>query len=89
MPFPTPRDLPDPGIEPTALVSPALAGRLFTTVLPGKPLTFMSICYTAGPDYSIVNTHNDSKVYLRHLRLVGEECGAPKGCLNWTGSHNE
>ena len=24
------RDLPDPGIEPTSLVSPALAGRFFT-----------------------------------------------------------
>ena len=30
-PFPTPGDLPDPGIEPTSLVSPAWAGRFFTT----------------------------------------------------------
>ena len=29
--FPTPGDLPDPGIEPTSLVSPALTGRFFTT----------------------------------------------------------
>ena len=28
---PSPEDLPDPGIEPTSLTSPALAGRLFTT----------------------------------------------------------
>ena len=28
---PPPGDLPDPGIEPTSLMSPALAGRLFTT----------------------------------------------------------
>ena len=33
--FPPPRDLPNPGIKPA---SPALAGRLFTTMLPGKPL---------------------------------------------------
>ena len=33
LPFPPPVDLPDPGIEP---VSPALAGRFFTTELPGK-----------------------------------------------------
>ena len=39
-PFPTPGGLPDPAIEPTSLVSPALAGRLFTTVLPGKPTSF-------------------------------------------------
>ena len=32
--FPSPGDLPDPGIKPT---SPALAGGFFTTELPGKP----------------------------------------------------
>ena len=31
LPFPTPGDLRDPGIEPTSLMSPALAGRFFTT----------------------------------------------------------
>ena len=31
------RDLPDPGIKPTSLSSPELAGRFFTTVPPGKP----------------------------------------------------
>ena len=30
-PFPPPGDLPNPGIEPSSLVSPALAGRFFTT----------------------------------------------------------
>ena len=34
--FPSPVDLPDPGIEPTSPVSPELAGRFFTTVPPGK-----------------------------------------------------
>ena len=29
--FPSPGDLPNPGIEPVSLVSPALAGRFFTT----------------------------------------------------------
>ena len=33
LPFPTPRDLPNPGIK---LVSSALAGRFFTTAPPGK-----------------------------------------------------
>ena len=37
LPFPTPGDLPDPGVELMSLVSSALAGRLLTTVLPGKP----------------------------------------------------
>ena len=35
LPFPSPGDLPDPGIEPT---SPALAGRFFTTEPVRKPL---------------------------------------------------
>ena len=31
LPFLTPGDLPDPGIEPVSLASSALAGRFFTT----------------------------------------------------------
>ena len=31
LPFPAPGDIPDPGIEPTFLVSPELAGEFFTT----------------------------------------------------------
>ena len=34
MPFPTPGDLPNPGIELLSLASPALAGRFFTTAPP-------------------------------------------------------
>ena len=35
LPFPSPRDLPNPGVEPT---SPVLAGKFFTTQPPGKPI---------------------------------------------------
>ena len=31
LPFPSPGDLPDPGIKPASLMSPALAGGFFTT----------------------------------------------------------
>ena len=31
VPFPSPGDLPDPGIKPESLMSPALAGSFFTT----------------------------------------------------------
>ena len=31
LPSPTPGEMPDPGIEPASLMSPALAGRFFTT----------------------------------------------------------
>ena len=36
LPFPSPGDLPDPGVK---LMSPALAGGFFTTEPPGKPLS--------------------------------------------------
>ena len=41
----SPRDLPDPGIEP---MSPALAGRFFTTELPGRPLKVYQIINWLG-----------------------------------------
>ena len=37
LPFPIPEDHPDPGMKPTSPVSPALEGRFFTAVAPGKP----------------------------------------------------
>ena len=37
LPFPSPGDLPDPGIEPA---SPALAGGIFTTEPPARPTTY-------------------------------------------------
>ena len=37
LPFPSPGDLPDPGIKPT---SPALVGEFCTTELPGKLYIF-------------------------------------------------
>ena len=37
LPFPPPGDIPDSGIKPISPASPMLAGRFFTTELPGKP----------------------------------------------------
>ena len=36
VPFPTPGDLPNPGIKPESLAPPVLVGRFFNTVPPGK-----------------------------------------------------
>ena len=44
LPFPTPGDLPHPGVEPTSLASPTWVGSLFTTVPPGKPMTSLILC---------------------------------------------
>ena len=37
LPFPSPGDLPDPGIKLVSPVSPALTGGFFTIEPPGKP----------------------------------------------------
>ena len=37
LPCPAPGELPDPGIELSSLMSPALTGRFFTAEPPGKP----------------------------------------------------
>ena len=38
VPCPSPGDLPNPGIKPTSLMSPALAGRFFSTAPLRKPV---------------------------------------------------
>ena len=43
LPFPSERDLPDPGIKP---MSPAQAGGFFTTEPPGKPMTTLRMYQT-------------------------------------------
>ena len=60
--FPTPGNLPDPGIEPVSLVSPALAGGFFTTDLPGKPICVLSFMYT----HTHTHTHTLTYGILPH-----------------------
>ena len=43
LPFPIPGDPPDPGIKPTSLASPALAGGFFTTAPSGKPQSWTEL----------------------------------------------
>ena len=38
LPFPSPRDLPNPGIETAGLMSSAMAGKFFTSESPEKPI---------------------------------------------------
>ena len=40
LPFLPPGDLPNPGVEPASLASPALAGGFSATAVPGKPHVF-------------------------------------------------
>ena len=45
LPYPTPGDLPKPGIEHTSLMSLALAGAFFTAEPPGKPVLVIQLIY--------------------------------------------
>ena len=69
VPFPTPGDLPDPGIEPASLVSPALAGGFFTTVQLSSAaqsrLTLCSMdCSTPG-----LPVHHQSRNLLKFMSI--------------------
>ena len=50
--FPPPGDLPNPGIKPASLMSPALAGRFLPLIPPGKPIPFHPF-YSTG-SYSVL-----------------------------------
>ena len=76
--FPSPGDLPNPGIKP---MSPALAGRFFTTETPEKP-TICYICiyiHRGFPDSSVdkESTCNagDSRSIPGSVRSSGERIG--------------
>ena len=64
LPFPSPGDLPDPGIEPA---SPELAGGFLTTELPGKPslVVIISIIH-------ITHTYIYSSSESFHLCVITE-----------------
>ena len=62
LPCPPPGDLPDPGIEPASLMSPALAGRFFTTIAtweaPIRPVTYkLLLCHMCTDCICCVTVH--------------------------------
>ena len=67
--FPTPGNLPNPGIKPT---SPALAGRLFTTVPPGKPYSYHMTqgLKLLGIYPREMKTDSDSKIHANILNSL-------------------
>ena len=61
LPFPSPGDLPNPGTEP---VSPALAGRFFTTEPPGKPLYSLYLLFS-------LEVYTDLSVHMKSFPFLG------------------
>ena len=76
MAFPSLRDLPDPGIEPTFLESPALADRFFTTIttwealLPSQQPHHSNLCF-----HHLIFSPSDS-----HCRVTSDS--DPPACLS-------
>ena len=58
LPFPSPGDLLNPGIEPRSLVSPALAGRL--AVITNRPL----MCVVAHLQQRFISFNHQKKIFL-------------------------
>ena len=57
LPFPPPGDLPDPGIGPTTLMSPALAGGFFTTSATWEALKALCTCVQTTSARNITTPH--------------------------------
>ena len=49
LPFPAPGVLPNPGMEPSTLESPALEGGFFTAEPPGKPVLCIVVAQSVSP----------------------------------------
>ena len=71
---PSPEDIPDPGIKPMSLVSPALAGRFFTTAPPEVPELHQLICAiicASSVKHSSENSSREGKyIYLYFVFLL-------------------
>ena len=55
LPFPSPGDLPNPGIKPESLMSPALAGGFFTTSTTWESLNIRIYTYALKHTYILKN----------------------------------
>ena len=77
LPFPSPGDLPDPGVETASPVSPALAGRFFTTEPPGKPSSrhegiLSGMCKDLYESWSPCFTQMRDRVNLQQEKLTDD-----------------
>ena len=69
LPFPTPGHLPDPGIEPESLASPALTGRFSATAPPGKPI------FISHVNFSMVKCIPEKLTSLLISQLISRRAG--------------
>ena len=67
LPFPPLEDLPDPGIKPRSLTSPALAGEFFTISATWEALWSFLSC----EKYFLMNNRSQNSHVGLHLHLAG------------------
>ena len=80
LPCPPPGDLPDPGIKPVSLMSPALAARLFTTSATWQ--TPRKTC--SDLHWSLLNTDTPKlKFWSGFLPQTGRQLGKMPWILQW------
>ena len=85
LPCPLPGDLPSPGIEPTSLPFPALAGMFFITVPPGKPKCKLPSGTFWHPVSKCkrMNEPVNTKIFLTHGLCTSVYCLQFLDCLNY------
>ena len=91
LPCPPPGDLPDPGIKPSSLTSPALAGRFFTTSTSWEAQEYATKLYTiCHPFYHIAKhcRHCCQLLIYRHLLSFISETTKNQTCIFPSGLHS-
>ena len=76
LPFPPPGDLPNPGIKPASLASPALAGGFFITEPPGKPSPWFTYFQNVHAGSVFFSFHSASQSCRHQATKPREEMGA-------------
>ena len=85
--FPTPGDVPDPGIDPVSVASHAFAGGFFTTVAPGKLCIVRSIAQM--PTFPVTCFQLTwcilpfSKKKKKKKSVVYSVCSIPLNCITF------
>ena len=75
VPLPPYRNFPDPEIEPASLVSPTLAGGLFTTELSRKP-SDSRLCSKMGLDYTFKEGNSNHVIHMI-IDFIGNSTSSP------------
>ena len=86
LPCPPPGDLPGPGIEPTSLMSPALAGRFFTTSTTWKaPQVAISFGKKKITMANLLNSFRSMRLKCKSYLFTSEDRKC-KFKMNWTAA---